>query len=131
MYDDLFELCVEQVLGNAGSEYTDDEVNFGITTPNVSAMNNFGLHLIVTTTFATLTSGAIMWIAHGAATSPTTKHTGMFIAAADLVAGSHFFIPCGNVPVLQYARGYFEVVSENATAGKATCYFGPGPVSQV
>ena len=131
MYDDLFELCAEQVLGNAADEYTDDEVNFGVTTPNVNASGNFGLHMVVTTTYTGLDSGAILWIVHGAATTPTTKHTGMFIAVADLVAGAHFFVPCGNVPLLQYARGLFDIVSEVATAGKSTCWFGPGPVSQV
>ena len=125
MYDYKYLLCSAQAMGNAGSEYTDDQVNFGVTTPAPNKGGQFGLHAVVTTVFATLTSGCILWIAHGASESPTTKHTGMFIAAADLTAGSHFYVPCGSVPLLQYARGYFEVVSENATGGAMTIWFGP------
>jgi hypothetical protein len=127
MYDKLLLLCTAQVLGNAGSEYTDDpgEINFGVTTPAPNKSGQFGLHVVVTTTFATLTSGAIIWIVDGASTAPTGKHTGAFFSAAQLVAGKHYFIPCSNRALLQYARGYFEVVSENATAGACTMYFGP------
>lgn len=125
LFDDLFTLCEEQVLGNAADEYTDDEINFGIASPGVNKGGNFGLHMVVTTTFTGLDSGAILWIAHGAATAPTTKHTGMFIPVASLTAGKHFFIPCGSTPLLQYARGLFDIVSEVATAGAATCWFGP------
>lgn len=127
MYDEHFELCDEQVLGNAADEYTDDEVNFGIVTPAPNAGGQFGLHLVVTTTFTGLDSGVNVWAVHGAATAPTTKHTGMFIPVASLVAGAHFFIPIGSTPMLQYARGLFDIVSEVATAGAATMYFGPGP----
>lgn len=127
MYDYKLLLCAAQVLGNAADEYTDDEANFGIVTPAVNMGGNFGLHMTVTTTFTGLDSGAIIWTAHGASTAPTTKHTGMFIPVASLVAGAHFFVPCGNVPLLQYARGLFDIVSEVATAGAATMWFGPGP----
>ena len=125
--DTLFDLCSAQVLGNAGDEYTDDQANFGMANPKLNLGNKFGLHLIVTTAFTGLDSGAILWIAHAATENPTVKHTGMFIPVAELTAGAHFFIPCGSIPILQYARGLFEVVSENATAGAADCYFGPGP----
>lgn len=125
MYDYKYLLCSAQVLGNAGDEYTDDEVNFGVTTPNVNARNEFGMHIVVTTVFAGLDSGCIMFIAHGAATSPTTKHTGMFIPVASLVAGAHFFVPAGSIPLLQYARGLMDVVSENASGGAMTIWFGP------
>jgi hypothetical protein len=124
MRDYKFQLCDAQVLGNAGDEYTDDEVNFGVTTPAVNMLGDFGLHMVVTTTYATLTSGAVLWIVHGASSTPTTLHTGMFIPVASLTKGAHFFVPCGNVPLLQYARGLFDVVSENATAGASTCWFG-------
>jgi len=127
MYDYLHLLCEDQVLGNAGDEYTDDEVNFGVTTPAVNKSGNFGLHMVVKTAYTGLDSGCILWIAHGAATAPTTKHTGMFIPVASLTLGAHFFIPCGSTPLLQYARALFEVVSENATAGASDIWFGPGP----
>jgi hypothetical protein len=125
--DAKYALCSAQVLGNAADEYTDDEVDFGVVTPAANLGGNFGLHMVVTTTFTGLDSGANLWTAHGAASSPTTKHTGMFIAVADLTAGSHFFVPCGSTPLLRYARGLFDIVNEVATAGAATCWFGPGP----
>lgn len=133
MYDYKFLLCTAQVLGNAADEYTDDEVDFEITSPGINGnmLGNFGLHMVVTTTYTGLDSGAILWIAHGAATSPTTKHTGMFIPVADLVAGAHFFVPAGSIPLLRYARGLFDIVSEVATAGASTCFFGPGPAGQL
>ena len=127
MSDYKYALCDGQVLGNAADEYTDDEVNFGVTTPAVNMGGNFGLHMVVTTTYAGLDSGVILWTVHGASTAPTTKHTGMFIPVASLVAGAHFFVPCGNVPLLQYARGLFNIVSEVATAGASDIWFGPGP----
>jgi len=127
MYDKLMLLCTEQVLGNAADEYTDDpgEINFGITTPAVNRGGNFGLHAVVTTAFTGMAEGAILWICHGAATTPTTKHTGMFVAVGDLKAGAHFFIPCGSTPLLQYARGLFDIVTNVATAGAMTMWFGP------
>lgn len=127
MHDYKLLIADAQVLGNAADEYSDDEVNFGMAAPGVNKSGNFGLHMVVTTTFAGLDSGAILWIIHGAASSPTTKHTGMFIAAADLTAGKHFFVPCGSTPLLQYARGLFDIVSEVASAGAADLWFGPGP----
>lgn len=128
MYDYKYLICSAQAFGNAGSEYSDDELNFGIVTSGLNVGGQGGLHMVVTTAYTDLDSGCILWTVHGAATTPTTKHTGMFIAVADLVAGAHFFVPWGSTPLLQYARAYFEVVSENATLGNSTCYFGPGPI---
>ena len=125
--DDKLYLCDAQVLGNAADEYTDDEINFGMASPGVNKSGNFGLHFVVTTAFTGLDSGVNVWTAHGAATAPTTKHTGMFIPVASLVAGAHFFIPQGSTPLLQYARGLFDIVSEVATAGAGDMWFGPGP----
>jgi len=126
IHDAKFRLCDAQVLGNAGDEYTDDEVNFGITTPAPNKSGKWGLHFVVTTAFTGLDSGANIWIIHGAATAPTTKHTAMFIPVASLVAGAHFFVEAGKgVDILQYVRGLFDVVSENATAGAGDMWFGP------
>lgn len=125
MYDYKYLLTEAQAMGNAGSEYTTDEINFGVTTPNVNANGEFGLHMVVTTTYTDLDSGCIIWTTHGASTSPTTKHSGMFIPVASLVAGAKFFVPLGSIDLLQYARGYFEVVSESATLGNSTFWFGP------
>ena len=125
--DVKYNLCEEQVLGNAADEYTDDEVDFGVVTPNVNAAGNFGMHVVVTTTFTGLDSGANLAVVHGAATAPTTAHSSMFVPAASLVAGAHFFIPIGSTPLLRYVRGLFDIVSEVATAGEATIWLGPGP----
>lgn len=124
-YDYRFLLCDSQVLGNAADEYTDDEHNFGIANPGLVQGNMLGIHMVVTTTFTGLDSGAVLWLVHGASTAPTTKHTGMFIPVASLVKGAHFFVPIGSTAVLQYARGLFDIVNEVATAGAATIWIGP------
>lgn len=126
-YDKNLLLCEAQVLGNAADEYTTDEVNFGITTPAPNKSGIFGLHVVITTAFAGLDSGAIIWIVDGASTSPTGKHTGAFFTAAELAANKHYFIPCSNRALLQYARGLFDIVNEVATGGAATMWFGPPP----
>lgn len=123
--DKLLWLCSAQVLGNAGDEYTDDTVNFGVTTPAVNKGGQFGLNVLVTTTHATMDSGVYIWIIHGAATAPTTKHSAMFIPVASMTAGAWFFVPCGSVALLQYARALFNPVSENPTAGACSMWFGP------
>jgi len=125
MYDYKLLLSDAQVLGNAADEYTDDEANLGMATPGLVQGNMLGIHLVVTTTFTGLDSGAILWLVHGAATTPTTKHTGMFIPVASLVKDAHFFVPIGSTPVLQYVRGLFDIVNEVATAGAATIWIGP------
>jgi hypothetical protein len=126
MYDNLLLLHEDAIIGQAADEYTAAEQNFGVTTPAPNLSGNFGMHIVVTTTFTGSASGVIMWIVHGAATTPTTKHTGMFIPVASLVAGAHFFVPCGSIPLLQYARGLYDE-EEVSTAGKMTIWFGPGP----
>ena len=124
-YDKSLLLCEAQVLGNAADEYMDTEIDFGVVTPAVNKGRKFGLHMVVTTTYTGLDSGAIVWICHGAATAPTTKHTGMFIPVASLVAGKKFYIPCGSIALLQFCRGLFDIVTEVATAGASTCWLGP------
>ena len=126
LYDYIFLLHSDTEIGQAADEYSTDEVDFEITTPAVNRKQDFGLHMIVTTDFTGLDSGVNLWITHGAATSPTTKHSCMFIPVASLVAGAHFYIAAGEgVDILRYARAYFDIVSEVATAGKVTMYFGP------
>ena len=124
MYDYLHLLHSDAVIGQAADEYSASEINFGVTTPAPNKSGLFGLHIIVTTTFAGCASGVTFWICHGSATTPTTKHTGMFIPVASLVAGAHFYVPCGNIALLQYARALFDE-SEVSTAGKVTMFFGP------
>lgn len=126
MYDYLYLLCSEQALGNAADENADNEVNFGVTNPNVGRSGMFGLHIVVTTTFTGLDSGVNIEIVHGASTGPTTVCASRFFAVGDLVAGKHYFIPAPP-SLLQYASMNFNIVSEVATAGKITAYFGePG-----
>lgn len=106
--------------------YTTDvtDIKFPVASPNWGRNEKFGLHIVVTTTFATLTSGVIIWLMQGAATSPTTKATGRFFSAAQLTAGKHYFIP-GPATLLQFVRAYFDPVSEAATAGALTAWLGP------
>lgn len=128
MYDFKYLLTEEEAFTT--DAYTTDvtDVNFGVTTPNVQKGDQFGLHIVITTAFTGLASGVIMWLIHGAATSPTTKHSGMFIPVAQLVAGAHFYIPAGSVPLLSFVRAHFDAVSEAATAGALTAWVGPpGP----
>ena len=128
MSDARFWLADGQVLGNSGSEYSDDDINFGYAGPNINRGGGFGLHMLITTTYTTLDSGCILWIVHSASVTPTVRHTGTFIAVARMVKGNHFYVPCGSEPLLQYARAWFEVLSENAGAGASDLYFGPpGP----
>lgn len=126
MYDYKYVLAEEQVLGNAADEVTTNEVNFGVTNPNVGRSGMFGMHVVVTTTFTGLDSGCNMQILHGASSSPTTVCASRFFAVASLTAGKHYFIPAPP-SLLQYAAGNMDIVSEVATAGKMTIYFGePG-----
>ena len=124
MYDYKYLLHDAAIIGQAADEYSANEVNFGVTTPNVNAKGDFGLHVVIGVAFTGCASGVTFWIVHGAATTPTTKHTGMFVPVAELVAGADFFIPCGSVELLQYARMLFDE-SEVSTAGTLTAYFGP------
>lgn len=107
--------------------YSTDEINFGITNPNPALSGNFGLNVVVTTAFTGMASGVDIGVVHGASTAPTTKHTSRRFAVGDLTLGKHIFIPLGG-PLLQYARMQWDVVSESATAGALTSWFGPGPI---
>lgn len=131
MFDNLMMIHEDSDLGHAGSELMDGtytSVDTGITTSGINLGGKFGLHLIVTEAFTDLDEGCILWITHGASTSPTTKHTGMFVPVAALTLGAYFFVPAGTYPMLRHICGYFEVVSTNATLGEATAYLGPGPL---
>lgn len=129
--DDLFWLADAQILGDSGSEYSDEDVNFGYAAPDVNSGGGFGLHMLITTTYTTLTSGCILWIATNASATPAAagdRHTGMFIAVARMKKGNHFYVPCGSEPLLQWANAEFEVVSDNPGAGASDLWFGPpGP----
>jgi hypothetical protein len=111
-------------IGQSGSEYSADEVDFEITTPGVEKSGNFGLHIQVTVSFTGMVSGEF-WIVTGAATAPTTGLSGRRFLLAQLTAGKHYFVPCAPGGLLRYARAYYEVVSTNPTAGLVCLYFGP------
>lgn len=128
MYDYLELLGEAQVVGDAADEYSTNEVDLGFAAPvpGINRGNKFGLHAVVTAAFTGLDSGVYIWIVHGAATSPTTKHTCAYFSAAELTLGKKIFIPCAQgTDILRYARGLFDIVSETATAGALTWYFGP------
>jgi len=110
----------------AGNTNSQNEINFGIVSPNVGEGGKFGVHIVVTQAYTNLESGAIIWVLHGAATSPDTKLIGRFLSAVQLgVLGAHYFMPCPPGALLQYARLKHQIVTENATLGKITTWFGP------
>lgn len=111
-------------IGQSGDEYSEDEVDFELTTPGIEKSGNFGLHIQVQTSFETMVD-CIVWIVTGAATAPTTKVIGRSFVLADLVAGKHYFIPCPRGAMLRYARALWDVVTTNPTAGKVSMWFGP------
>lgn len=87
-----------------------------------------GLHVVVTTSFGNLTEGVNLTIVHSDSddiTTSSTKHTSMFVAAADMTKGRHHFVPFGSIPLKRYVGFFFDAVSTAANAGKSTVYFGP------
>jgi len=85
----------------------------------------FGLHILVTVTYASIASMIISILA-GPTTSPTTLlTTGPTYAAADMVAGKHHFIPLPPT-FAKYIRAKF-VTNATDAAGKLFAWLGPGP----
>ena len=122
MYD--YKYLLDTATVAADGTYTANEINFGVTNPNIGGTGKFGLHIIVTTAFANATEGMYCWVFHGAATTPTTRLVGRFFSLASLTAGKHYFIPMPKT-LLQYARaGWVKHTTDEAT-GVCTIYFGP------
>jgi hypothetical protein len=123
MYDYLY--LLESDTAITVDAYSTSEVDFGVTNPNVAMNGNFGMHIIVTTSFVTTVSIDFKAI-DGAATAPTTHILAQRnLLLADLVAGKHYYIPFPP-SMLRYVRAYYDV-NTNATAGKVTVYLGePG-----
>lgn len=123
IYD--YKYLLESDTAITADAYSTDEVNFGVTNPNMGKSGMFGMHIIVTTTFATTVSIDFKAI-DGAASAPTTHILAQRnLLLADLVAGKHYFIPFPP-SMLQYVRAYYDV-NTDATAGKVTVYLGePG-----
>lgn len=131
VYDYAF--LLQSATANTTAAVTTNEVDFGVTTPAVNQGGKFGLHVVVTTAFTSLTEGVVIWILHGSAgslTTSSTKHTGMFIPVASLTLGAHFFIPCGSIPLLRYATALWSPVSTAGATGATTMYFGDAEPTQ-
>ena len=124
MYDYKFLLDEATDQCAAASTYTTAEINFGVANPNCAAQQEFGAHVVITTTYTDLTEGVNVWVMHGAATTPTTKLIARTLAVADMVAGAHFFIPMPPTN-LQYVRLKFVPVSTTSTNGACTTWLGP------
>ncbi len=122
MYDYLYLLEADHAVTT--DDYSTTSVDFGFDNPNSGRGGKFGMHVVVTTTFTDLDEGIILWIMTGSSADPTTKHIGRFIAVADMVAGAHFYIPGGH-SLGRYVRGWWDIVSTAATAGKLTAWLGP------
>lgn len=121
-----YKYLIETETAFTTAAYSTDAISHAQTTPALNRNGQFGLHLVVTTAFTGLASGLYLWIIHGAATAPTTKHSCLFIPVAAMTAGAHFFVPAGiGVDLLQFMRARYEPVSEAATAGAVTAWFGP------
>jgi hypothetical protein len=126
MYDYLFLLDADHKAMKNGNTNSQNEINFGITSPDVGCGGKFGAHIVITQAYTAVNSGAIIWILHGAATSPDTLLTGRFLSQTQLkVLAAHYFIPAPPGALLQYARLAHHCVSENGTLGKMTTWFGP------
>lgn len=109
--------------GNTNSQA---EVNFGLTTPGAEKGHKLAAHVMITQAYTAINSGMNLWVVTGAATAPTGKLVGRFLSKTQLgVLGAHYVIPIPPGSLLQYARLNHRCVSENATLGKMTTWFGP------
>jgi hypothetical protein len=122
MYDYKYLLGSAQNIKDG--EYTTNEVDFGIATPNLGATGRFGLHGVVTTVLAGATEGVYVWVVHGAATAPTGELVGRYFALATLAAGYHFYIPIPRT-VLEFVRAKIEKHTSDVTTGNFTMWLGP------
>jgi hypothetical protein len=110
-------------IGHAADEYSEDEVDFGVTNPNVGAGGKCGLHFVINESFNANLTSAQVWIVHGAATAPTTLLIGRYFLLAELVKGKHYFIPMPPTN-LQFVRAYFDLTGV-PTAGQVCMWLGP------
>lgn len=123
IYDYKYLLCEQANIKDG--QYTTNQKDFGYPNPNLGATGKFGLHVLVTTAVAGATEGIIIWVFHGAAENPTTKHVGRFFTLASLTAGKHYFIPIPKT-VNQYVRaGVAKVGANDVTTGNFTMWLGP------
>ena len=132
VYD--YKYLLQSASANTTCKVTTNEINFGVTYPGLNKAGKFGMHVVVTTTFAGATEGVYFWIIQGSAgslASTDTVHTGMYVPLAQLIAGAHFFIPMGSATQLQYAVGVFSPASTAASAGASTIYFGDAEPTDV
>jgi hypothetical protein len=114
---------------NTTAAVSSDKLDSGVTNPGYNKGGvPWGLHVIVTTVFATLTEGVMLQIMHSAADDLSTSseiHSAMFVPVAEMVAGAHFFIPAGSRALKRYLCAEFKPISTAAGSGKTTMYFGP------
>ena len=102
-------------------------INTGVTNPGFEKSGQFGLHIIIDTTFTSGTEGLNVWVVHSASDNISTsseKVSGMFIPVAEMTKATHFFIPIGSRKLLQYLGVFFDVVSTSLASGYLTVYFG-------
>ena len=127
MYDYKYLICSALALMTGGAEYgytVGNQVNFGRAKPDLGKAGKFGLHIVITTTFATTMTACEIWIVHAATENPTVRLVGRYFAIADMVAGKHFFIPC-SPGLLQYASLHGTPTTGNPGTGNLTAWFGP------
>ena len=125
VYDYLY--LLQSDTANTSDAITTYAVDFGVTAPAVQAGGKFGLHVVVTTAFTSLTEGVNLTVIHSASDDLSTsseKHTSMFVPVAEMTLGAHFFIPLGSRPLKRYVGGLWDVVSTSGATGKTTWYLG-------
>lgn len=145
---------VGDVLCQSGSQYSNLELDFGAPStgatypwlaqfpsltekgytfpPEVvgSGGVDFGVHIVVTAPFNTLTS-INFEVCTSATTGATYNASGNPIAARTLslaqlgVVGAHYYIPVQGSAVLEFLRWYAAVSGSNPTYGSIVSWFGP------
>lgn len=86
---------------------------------------DFGVHIIVTSPFNTLTSILfdVVTAATTAATTPIIASRSLTLAQLD-VNGAHYFIPTPSSAVLEFLRWHATLTGSNPTFGTITSYWG-------
>lgn len=138
--------------GTAGSQYSNLELDFGA--PNTGGAypwlpqfpsltekgytfapeipgaggSGFGVHIIITAAFNTLTSMnfEVVTASHSSALVTDTILASRVLTLAQMqVIGAHYYIPVPQGSVLEFLRLYGAITGSNATLGALIAYYGP------
>jgi len=108
----------------AADEASTDHIDFQDEPHNLGVGTDLSLELVVTTTFTGLDSGMRVIFQSdeddGFATDLQNNFTSRTLAVAELVAGARFIFPVPTDDLQRYVRGWYDLISEVATAGAVT-----------